>query len=136
MVRLHSKDMVVREAGLRRFTCIVRDRQPRLFEHVARIPREDPAHRIPNCRDPSGWTVPMGRPEASCLGQVVLSEGYRHWGPGICLGDGQPEAEGIPSPGGSGDTLHLRMPHTCPGLFSYFGWKSCIRGQMYQLILW
>ena len=27
----------------------------------------------------------------------VLSEGYGHDGPGACLGDGQTEAEGIPS---------------------------------------
>ena len=26
----------------------------------------------------------------------VLSEGYGHGGPGVCLGDGQTEAEGVP----------------------------------------
>ena len=40
----------------------------------------------------------------------VLSEGYRHDGPGVCLGDGQTEAEGIPSQGGRGDALLRRMP--------------------------
>ena len=29
-----------------------------------------------------------------------LSEGYVHGGPGVCLGDGQTEAEGVPSQGG------------------------------------
>ena len=35
----------------------------------------------------------------------VLSEGYGHGGPGVCLGDGQTEAEG-----GRGDALLRRMP--------------------------
>ena len=29
----------------------------------------------------------------------VLSEGYGHGGPGVCLGDGKTEAEGVPSRG-------------------------------------
>ena len=41
---------------------------------------------------------------------VVLSEGYRHDGPGVCLGDGQTEDEGVPSQGGRGDALLRRMP--------------------------
>ena len=42
----------------------------------------------------------------------VLSEGYGHEGPGVCLGDGQTEAEGVPSQGGRGDALLRRMsPH-------------------------
>ena len=42
----------------------------------------------------------------------VLSERYRHGGPGVCLGDGQTEAEGVPSQGGRGDALLRRMsPH-------------------------
>ena len=40
----------------------------------------------------------------------VLSEGYGHGGPGACLGDGQTEAEGVPSQGGGGDALLRRMP--------------------------
>ena len=32
-----------------------------------------------------------GRSQASWLRQVVLSEGYGHGGPGVCLGDGQTE---------------------------------------------
>ena len=38
----------------------------------------------------------------------VLSEGYGHGGPGVCLGDGQTEAEGVPSQGGRGDALLRR----------------------------
>ena len=40
----------------------------------------------------------------------VLSEGYGHDGPGVCLGDGQTETEGVPSQGGRGDALLRRMP--------------------------
>ena len=40
----------------------------------------------------------------------VLSEGYGHGGPGVCRGDGQKEAEGVPSQGGRDDALLRRMP--------------------------
>ena len=41
-----SIDRVIREAGLSRVTCKVRERQLRLYGHVARRPAEDPAYRI------------------------------------------------------------------------------------------
>ena len=42
----------------------------------------------------------------------VLFEGYGHGGPDVCLGDGQTEAEGVPSQGVRGDALLRRMsPH-------------------------
>ena len=40
----------------------------------------------------------------------VLSEGYEHGGPGVCVGDGQTEADGVPSRGGRGDALLRSMP--------------------------
>ena len=40
----------------------------------------------------------------------VLSGGYGHGGPSVCLGDGQTETEGVLSQGGRGDALLLRMP--------------------------
>ena len=40
----------------------------------------------------------------------VLAERYVHGGPGVCLGDGQTEPEGVPSQGGRGDALLRRMP--------------------------
>ena len=43
---------LLREAGLRQVTFIVRERQLRLYGHVARLPAEDPAHRVLSCRDP------------------------------------------------------------------------------------
>ena len=48
-----SNDLLLRKAGLRQVTCIVRERQLRLYGHVARLPAEDPSHRILSCRDPS-----------------------------------------------------------------------------------
>ena len=85
------------EAGLRQVTCIIHERQLRLYGHVARLHPDDPAYRILFCRDPSGWTMPRERPQASCLRQMGgLTEGYGHDGPGVCLGDGQTEAEGVP----------------------------------------
>ena len=47
-----------------------RERQLRLYGHVARLPAEDPAHRILSCRDARGWTVPKERSQASCLRQL------------------------------------------------------------------
>ena len=45
------------------------------------------------------------------LSDGVLSEyGHRPGGPGVCLGDGQTEAERVPSQSGRGDAVLLRMP--------------------------
>ena len=57
----------------------------------------------------------LGHAEGVSTGFVVASggclcEGYRHGGPGVCLGDGRTEAEGVPSQGGRGDALLRRMP--------------------------
>ena len=43
---------------------------------------------------------------------VGLSEGYWRSGHGVCLGDGQTEAEGVPSQGGRGDELSRRILRT------------------------
>ena len=40
----------------------------------------------------------------------VLFEIYGHDRPGVCLGDGQIEAEGVPSQGGRGEALLGRIP--------------------------
>ena len=50
------------------------------------------------------WHLPGRWPDG------VLSEGYGHGGPGVCLDGGQTEAEGVPSQGGRGDALLWRMP--------------------------
>ena len=70
--------------------------------------------RIP----PIGFCPGEGRPRAFVVkSSGVLSEGYGRDGPGVCLSDGQTEAEGIPSQGGRGDALlrytptHLTWPN-------------------------
>ena len=105
-----SNDPVLRDAGPRQVTCIVRERQLRIFEHVARLPAEDPAHRILFCPDPSGCTMPRGLLQVSGASGGVLSGGFEHGGPGVYLDDGQTEAEGVPSQVGRGDALLRRMP--------------------------
>ena len=49
------------------------------------------------------WRLPGRWPDGG------LSVGYGHDGPGVCLGDGQTENEGVPSQGGRGDALLRRM---------------------------
>ena len=56
---------------MRFVTCIVRERQLRLYGHVARFPDADPAHQILSARESREWRRPMGRPRASWLQQVV-----------------------------------------------------------------
>ena len=70
VVALRAGDLVLSQTGLTQVTCIVRERRLRLYGHVARLPAEDPAHRIVSCRDPRGWTMPRGGPQASWLRQV------------------------------------------------------------------
>ena len=49
---------------------MTRERQLRLYGHVARLPAEDPVHRIFACRDPRGWSMPRGRQHTSWLRKV------------------------------------------------------------------
>ena len=54
----------------------------------------------------------------------AISEVYGHDGPGVCLGDDQTEAEGVPSQGGRGDALLRRMPPylTCESNVKNLDW--------------
>ena len=92
-----SNHLIRREAGLRQV--IAQVSQPCLY--VMQLQAKDSTHRILFCRDPRRWTMPRSG--------GVLSEGDGHSGPGVCLGDGQTEAEGIPSQDGRGDALLRRM---------------------------
>ena len=65
-----SNDLVLRVVELKEVTCIVREQQLRLYEHVAQLPAKDRAHRIIFGRDPRGRTMARGRPQASWLRQV------------------------------------------------------------------
>ena len=51
-------------------TCIVRERQLKLYGHVARYPEVDPAHRVVSVRDNPEWRRPRGRPQGSWLEQI------------------------------------------------------------------
>ena len=55
---------------MRFVTCIVRERQLRLYGHVARFPDADRAHQILSARESREWRRPMGIPRASWLQQV------------------------------------------------------------------
>ncbi len=54
----------------RPITCIVRERQLRLYGHVACYQEVDPAHRVVSVRDNPVWKRPRGRPQLPWLEQV------------------------------------------------------------------
>lgn len=70
-----SNQRLLRETDSRPITCIVRQRQLRLYGHVARYPEVDPAHRVVSVRDNPVWRRPRGRPQLSWLEQVDESCG-------------------------------------------------------------
>ena len=74
-----SNQRLLRETKSEPVTSIIRDRQLRLYEHVARLPDVDPAHRVVSVRDNPAWRRPRGRPRNSWLGQIDLMcwERYR-----------------------------------------------------------
>ena len=108
--------LVLREAGLRQITCIVRERQLRLYGHMAQLPAElDFSNRIFLIGFFLSRSEELDHGEGASTGFVfasggVLSEEYGHDGFGVCLGDGQTEAEGVPSQGGRDDALLRRTP--------------------------
>ena len=65
-----SNERLLRETQMRFVTCIVRERQLRLYGHVAHFPDADPADQILSARESREWRRPMGRPRASWLQQV------------------------------------------------------------------
>ena len=65
-----SIERLLRETRMRFVTCIVRERQLRLYGLVARFPDADPAHQILSARESHEWRRPMGRPHTSWLQQV------------------------------------------------------------------
>ena len=65
-----SGDLVQVDVGLREVTCILRERQLRLYWNVCRLHAEHFARLILSCRGPSGWTLPSGRTHLSWLREV------------------------------------------------------------------
>ena len=54
-----SNERLLRETQMRFVTFIVRERQLRLYGHVARFPDADPAHQILSARESREWRRPM-----------------------------------------------------------------------------
>ena len=65
-----SNVRLLRNTQMRFVTCNVRERQLRLYEHVARFPDADLAHQILSARESRAGRRPMGRPRASWLQQI------------------------------------------------------------------
>ena len=65
-----SNEQLLRETQMRFVTCRVRERQLRLYGHVASFPDADPDHQILSARESREWRRPMGRPCSSWLQQV------------------------------------------------------------------
>ena len=61
---------VLKRAGVRNVSCVIRQRQLRFYGHVARYDDRDPAHRILKARDPVGWVRRVGHPRCSWLRQL------------------------------------------------------------------
>ncbi len=70
---LVSNQRLLHETGSRSVTSIVREGQFRLYEHVARLPDVDPAHRVLSVRDNPEWRRSRGRPRNSWLRKIDSS---------------------------------------------------------------
>ena len=55
-----SNERLLRKTQMRFVTCVVRERQLRLYGHVALFPDADPAHQILSAREPREWRRLMG----------------------------------------------------------------------------
>ncbi len=60
-----SNQHLLRETDSRPITCIVRQRQLRLYDHVERYPYVDPAHQVVSVGDHPDWRTPRRRPYSS-----------------------------------------------------------------------
>ena len=65
-----SNELLLRENKMRFISCIVCERQLRLYGHVAHFPDIDPAHQILSAREPCGWRRLTGQPCVLWLHQV------------------------------------------------------------------
>lgn len=59
-----------RETGMGPVTCIIRDRQLRLYGHLARFSVNEPIHQVVSLRNNPAWRRHMGIPRKSWLGQL------------------------------------------------------------------
>ena len=65
-----SNERLLRETQMRFVTCIVRERQLRLYGHVACFPDADPAHQRLSVRESHEWKKTIIQPRTSWLQQV------------------------------------------------------------------
>ena len=87
----------------------MRERQMRLYGHVARFPADDPPAPILSARKPVGRTHPVEiHMTRGCVRWIVILLGV---GDGPCGGmeDGHQETEGVPLEGRCGNALPRRM---------------------------
>ena len=68
-----SNQRLLSETESRHIGCIVRERQLRLYGHVARLPEVDPAHLVVLVGDNPEWIRPLGRPRETWLRKVDRS---------------------------------------------------------------
>ncbi len=68
-----SNQRLLHETGSRSVTSIVRERQLRLYGHMARLSDIDLAHRVLSVRDNPEWRRPIGRPRNSWPGRIDRS---------------------------------------------------------------
>ena len=113
-----SNDLVLRKAGLQKVICIASTVPLRGYDSLQRTPPTGfclvgiwgagPAQGAPAC-----FVVAPGG---------VLSEEYGRGWSSVCLGDGQTEADGVPSQCGRNDALRTPLHFPIPDLT----WPECI----------
>ena len=68
-----SNQRLLHETDSRHISCMVRERQLRLYGHVVRLPDSDPAHQVVSVQDNPEWRRNPGRPRDTWLRKVYLS---------------------------------------------------------------
>ena len=65
-----SNNRLLRETGMNQVTCMIRQRQLRLFGHVVRFPRSDPFSRVILEEISLAWIRPRGRTPVTRLKRI------------------------------------------------------------------
>ena len=105
---IKSNNLVLREAGLRKS---LSSGAPNMLLRTCDAAAYG-GPRPPDCvfSGSEGLDHAEGPPKCFVISTGgCLSEGNGHDEPGVCLGDGKTEAEGVPSQGGGGDALLRRV---------------------------
>ena len=125
------------ETQMRFVTCIVHERQLRLYGHVAHFPDADPAHKILLVNEPHEWGGQQANHVSrGCSRMIGVS---MRWGwARHRLGDGQTEAPGVLAQSGHSNALlrhmltYLTKPHSnCIYFIEEIGWKRTTSNNSY-----